>query len=413
MFSKDQQLPDKGQHEESKMKIKKPEKQKLMSASPLFQLSYSDCTYFKTRSNRGPKTKPAKSDYNKGVPDEGTESKLYSTGYDIQDAVIHNGQLMFKGKMIRIPNKELDDWSSLEVCAWLISIDYSGKYSIYVPLLIQNNINGKALRKMTFSALMKLSKHQMCASVCKKMMISIGTLMHITQTSYPQFSTAETPKKRMSECSVSTISEAESDESSSDNMQIMETVDDIDVPLFANGNNSQQFVIKQGRFWRLFYFPQEQMIQYEVDKAVSKWTTYEVSLWIRVCSDGKFQNHAPYIIKHDIDGNHLLNITRNELKNDLKMISPNVRRLFFEELRILSSLEKIKKSQYIHANNPKLERTLTNHKIEALPGLEKEIVETPKKIVDEAVIAEKIVKRIHSTASNKPVIITDLSYLIA
>merc|ERR1712048_312293 len=99
-------------------------------------------------------------------------------------------------------------------------------------------------------------------------------------------------------------------------------------------------MIAHGRHWKLFYFPNEQAIQYVVDKPVCTWTVHEVSLWVKACSDHKFESYAPYFVAYGVDGNHLLNITRSEMKNCLKMISPNVRRLFFEELRAISCLEK-------------------------------------------------------------------------
>merc|ERR1719361_2145200 len=173
----------------------------------------------------------------------------------------------------------------------------------------------------------------------------------------------------------------------------------MNVPVFTAGNNpSNQMVIAHGRFWRLLYFPSEQMIQYEVDKSVSTWTTYDVSHWIKVCSDGKFQNYAPYILKHGIDGDHLLNITRNEMKNDLRMISPNVRRLFFEELRALSSLQKcsMRQMQSItpidYSDIHRLSLRLAQHEMDAFvnDSYSHSRSPSPKSVVDDVEVAQKI-----------------------
>ena len=337
-------------------------------------------------------------------------------------------RLLYKNKIISVPDTDVSDWSCLEVCAWLISIDDDNKFSNYIPSLIENNINGNVLPQMTFVNIMKLSNYQINVSDCNQLMMSIKALLKDRETYNPLkppsnvvlSSTAETPR----------IYNTSPSKNKNKKNECIQAQDDINVPVFVEDNNSNQVVIAQGRFWRLFYFPKEQMIQYEVDKAVSKWTTYEVSLWIKVCSDGKFQNYAPYIIKHDIDGNHLLNITRNELKNDLKMISPNVRRLFFEELRALSSLEKCniqkQRKSMDYQDIHRLSLRLAQHEMDAFINLSATTLSvdgnssindsrsrsrspSPKSAVDDIEVAQKIVKGIHERTHSSSVVVADLS----
>ena len=252
-------------------------------------------------------------------------------------------------------------------------------------------------------------------------------------------------------------------------MVMFETSDDIDIPLLKNDvdiNNSNQIVIEQGRFWRLFYFPKTKYVQYEVDKKVNQWTSYEVSLWIKGIYEGKFESYSQYFIQHQIDGNLLLNITRQMATYKLKMISPTIRKLFFEELRALSTLQPCNIRQNNHhspysslsnddakenlhlkdvnsrkAQIRRLTHRFTQHEFTKIPMLapkKSSSVESPgndnrsikssekspspspspspepnmvsnKSKIDEVVVAQKIVKGIHKqVASQNNVVIADL-----
>ena len=102
------------------------------------------------------------------------------TDYDINyvDIDIENGILYYKNEEILIPNikiKPLNEWSSLEVCSWLLSIE-KGKYSIYLSAIIENNVNGQALHQLKFVTIMKLTRYEINVNDCLQLLKSIKSL---------------------------------------------------------------------------------------------------------------------------------------------------------------------------------------------------------------------------------------------
>ena len=108
--------------------------------------------------------------------------------YDINHVDIkNNDKLYYKNDLIETPNiinKPLNDWSSLEVSAWLLSIE-NAKYSIYTSAMIENNVNGKALYQLKFVTMMKLTRYQINVNDCTHLLKAIKSLIKSVLFHFP------------------------------------------------------------------------------------------------------------------------------------------------------------------------------------------------------------------------------------
>ncbi len=327
------------------------------------------------------------------------------TDYNINDIIIENNNcIKYKTEIINTPNiniKNLFEWSCLEVCSWILNIDNNNdRYGNCIKSFIINNINGKALNNITFVNIVELTKYQIDVNDCTGLLNEIGLLEGKSNQK------DNIIKKQVSDVQLK--------------LGMIESSDDIDIPLFSTDNNSNEIVIEHGRFWRLFYFPKHKLLQYEVDKPVTKWTPYEVSLWINNIFDGKFSIYSHYFIQYQIDGQSLLNITRKCATNDLKMISPNIRRLFFDELRALSTLKQCNIRQMDKINHSQITRITHRFTQNDIIKFDPQISITSDgnhsiKSDDQIVTAkaQQIINDIHTKKnSTDALIVADLSYVI-